>query len=93
MTDFLLALNEIGCHLWLIGDAPDEETAALFDRPDWSRFSPGEIAALPEELTPLLTVLPVQLLAELLAAARGTNADSFRADQEAYKRAGMRFRI
>ena len=93
MADFLRASNEIGSHLWLIGDAPSEETMALFNRPDWSRFSLGEIAATPEELTPLLAALPVQLLAEFLAAARGTNADSFRADQEVYKRAGTRFRI
>lgn len=93
MNDFLLALSEIGTHLWLIGDAPGEESKALFDRPDWSRFSLGALDALPEELTPLLAVLPLQLMAEFLAAARGTNADSFRADQEAYKRAGTRFRI
>jgi glucosamine--fructose-6-phosphate aminotransferase (isomerizing) len=93
MADFLLALHEIGSRLWLIGDAPNEEAAALFDRPDWSRFSLGDIAAMPEELTPLLAALPVQLLAEFLAAARGTNADSFRADQEVYKRAGTQFRL
>ncbi len=44
-------------------------------------------------LTPLLTALPLQLLAEFLAEARSTNADSFRTDHEAYKRAGTRFRI
>ena len=40
-----------------------------------------------------VAALPVQLLAEFLASARGTNADSFRTDQEAYKKAGLRFRI
>jgi glutamine---fructose-6-phosphate transaminase (isomerizing) len=93
MADLLLILSEIGSRVWLIGEAPSAETAALFERPHWSPFALGNSADLPEELTPLLAALPVQLLAEFLAAARGTNADSFRADQEAYKQAGMRFRI
>ena len=95
MADLVLALSEIGPRVWLIGDAPDAETAGLFNRPGWARFAlyNGSNVDLPEELTPLLAALPVQLLAEFLATARGTNADSFRADQEVYKRAGTRFRI
>jgi glucosamine--fructose-6-phosphate aminotransferase (isomerizing) len=93
MSDLLLFLSEIGPRVWMIGEAPSAETGALFDRDEWSRFSLGDITGLPEELTPLLAALPVQLLAEFLAEARGTNADSFRADQEVYKRAGTRFRI
>ncbi len=96
MADFLLALSEIGSRVWLIGSPPSEETAALFDGTRWNYFSLGndvDLASVPEELTPILAALPVQLLAEFLAAASGTNADSFRADQDAYKRAGARFRI
>ena len=93
MADFLLALSEIGSRVWLIGDAPSAEVAALFPREGWSHFSLGDLSNVPEELTPLLAVLPVQLLADFLAAARGTNADSFRADHEAYKKAGTRFKI
>lgn len=93
MADFLLAVSEIGSRVWLVGEAPTPETAELFKRESWGHFSLGEYADLPEELTPLLAVLPLQLLADFLAAARGTNADSFRADQEAYKQAGARFRI
>ncbi|HLL80134.1 MAG TPA: SIS domain-containing protein [Ktedonobacteraceae bacterium] len=93
MADLLLALHEIGSRAWLIGEAPSAETVALFEGERWQAFSLGVYQSLPEELTPMLTVLPVQLLAEFLAAARGTNADSFRADQEPYKRAGQRFRI
>ncbi len=93
MADFLLALSEIGSRVWLIGDAPSAETAALFPRAGWSQFSLGDLSSIPEELTPLLAALPVQLLAEFLASARGTNADSFRADHEAYKKAGTRFKI
>src|SRR6266566_3264245 len=93
MADFMLALSEIGSRVWLIGEAPTAETAELFQREHWKRFAVCDGVDLAEELTPLLAVLPLQLLADFLAAARGTNADSFRADQEAYKQAGMQFRI
>jgi len=93
MADFLAALSEIGTRVWLIGDPPDAASSALFDGNTWSRFSLGDTSRLPEELTPLLAALPVQLLAEFLAAARGTNADSFRSDHPAYKKAGTRFRL
>jgi len=93
LADFLLALSEIAAHVWLIGEAPSIETAALFERSGWSRFALADGIELPEELTPLLAALPVQLLADFLASARGTNADSFRTDHEAYKQAGTRFRI
>ena len=95
MADLLLALSEIGPRLWLIGEAPDARTTEVLSLAGWTQFAlyDSSNADLPEELTPLLAALPVQLLAEFLAGARGTNADSFRADQEAYKRAGTRFRI
>ena len=93
MADFLLALSEIGSRVWLIGEAPTLEMAGMFSRQGWSRFAVCDGVDLPEELTPMLTVLPVQLLADFLATARGTNADSFRKDQEEYDRAGSRFQI
>jgi len=93
MADFLLATSEIGSRVWLIGEAPSTETAELFHREGWARFPISDSVDLPEELTPLVAALPVQLLADFLATARGTNADSFRTDQEEYKKAGMRFRI
>jgi glucosamine--fructose-6-phosphate aminotransferase (isomerizing) len=93
IADLLLASSEIGSRIWLIGLAPTAETAALIDGDQWKLFAIGYNVDLPEELTPLLTVLPLQLLADFLATARGTNADSFRADQEAYKNAGLRFTI
>ena len=93
MTDFLLAMSEIGSRVWLVGDMPDNAASEVFSLEGWSRFAIGDYADLPEELTPLLTVVPLQLLADFLATARGTNADSFRANVAAYKRAGERFRI
>src|SRR6266487_2343689 len=93
LADFLLVLSEIGPRVFLIGEAPTGETGELFKRDGWVRFAVCDGIDLAEELTPMLTALPVQLLAEFLAEARGTNADSFRTDQEAYKRAGTRFHI
>lgn len=93
MADLLLALNEIGSHVWIVGLAPTAETAALIDGERWKLFAIGYNVDLPEELTPLLTVVPLQLLADFLATARGTNADSFRAEQAAYKNAGLRFKL
>jgi glutamine---fructose-6-phosphate transaminase (isomerizing) len=93
MSDFLLASSEIGSHIWLIGEAPNAKTAELFNHDGWKRFAICDGIDLPEEVTPLVAALPVQLLSEFLASARGTNADSFRVDQEAYKKMGTRFRI
>ncbi len=93
MRDFLLAQSEIGSRVWLIGMAPDEETATLLQRTSWQAFPIATDANFLEELTPLLTVVPLQLLANFLAIARGTNADSFRLEQEAYKRASTRFHL
>src|SRR5438105_3578416 len=93
MADFLLATSEIGSRVWLIGEAPGAETAELFRRDGWVHFPICNGVDLPEELTPIVAALPVQLLADFLATACGTNADSFRNDQEEYKKAGMRFRI
>jgi len=93
MADFLLASSEIGSRVWLIGEAPGAEVAKLFNHDGWTNFPICKGVDLPEELTPLVAAVPVQLLAEFLAAACGTNADSFRTDQEAYKKAGTRFRM
>jgi glucosamine--fructose-6-phosphate aminotransferase (isomerizing) len=93
MADFLLAMSEIRPRLWLLGNAPNAETAALFANEGWSRFALADKTDILEELTPMLAALPVQLLADFLAAARGTNADLFRADHEQYKRANARYHL
>ncbi len=93
IADFLLAMSEIRPHLWLLGNAPNAETAALFNHEGWSRFALADNTDMLEELTPMLAALPVQLLADYLAAARGTNADLFRADHEQYKRANARYKL
>lgn len=70
----------MGTDLWIVGDP----VAAL---PDAAVFSLPGLAAMPEVLTPLLTVVPMQLLAYHLAAVKGTNPDTFRRDDPTYKEA------
>ncbi len=56
--------------------------------PRGAEDAPGlPLPETPELLSPLLAVLPLQLLAAYLAEARGTNPDSFRLDVETYARA------
>jgi glucosamine--fructose-6-phosphate aminotransferase (isomerizing) len=50
---------------------------------------PG-IERLPEPLTPIAAVVPLQLLALYVAGGRGTNPDSFRADDPLYQEAFAR---
>jgi glucosamine--fructose-6-phosphate aminotransferase (isomerizing) len=67
-------LDAIGARVWLIGAPVDGlEHARLFALP-----------MLPELLSPLLTVVPVQMLAYEMAAVRGINPDLFRRDDPRY---------
>jgi glucosamine--fructose-6-phosphate aminotransferase (isomerizing) len=93
VADFLMVMSEIRPRLWLLGDVPTPETAALLEQDGWSRFALADGVDIVEELTPMLAAVPVQLLADFLAAARGTNADLFRADYDQYKRANARYKL
>jgi len=68
------ALRLIGTPIWSVG-SPIETV------PDATHFA---LPALPEALSPLLAVVPVQLLAYFLAVAKGTNPDTFRRDDPRY---------
>ncbi len=73
-------LAAIGADLWLLGEgATRVPKAAVFAIP--------ELAELPEVLTPLVTVVPLQILAYQMAAAQGINPDTFRRDNPVYKEA------
>ncbi len=67
----------MGGKLWIAGSpvaaTPD---ATLFTLPE-----------LPEMLSPLLTVVPMQMLAYTMAALRGTHPDTFRRNDHRYKEA------
>ena len=90
MADFLRALHTIGTQVLLLGDMPSD-SAGLFSHTGWTQLElVGDIV---EELTPMIAVVPLQLMADFLAAARGTNADSFRKDQETYKDAAGKYQL
>jgi glutamine---fructose-6-phosphate transaminase (isomerizing) len=64
-------LEAIGARMWVIGQPLDG--------------MPGfELPRLPEVLSPLLTVVPVQMLAYHMAVVRGINPDVFRRDDPRY---------
>ncbi len=90
IADFLRALHEIETQVLLLGTIPSEETQ-LFTQGQWRHVD--LVTDVVEELTPLVSVVPLQLLADFLASARGVNADSFRKDQDAYARASAAFRL
>lgn len=71
------AFGLLGPNLWVVGQLPGEVDEVPF-------FS---LPPLPEVLSPLLAVVPMQLLACFLAAARGVNPDSFRRDDPRYEAA------
>ncbi len=93
IADFLRALNEIDTAVLLIGTVPTPELAGLFQRAKWQQIALLQHGEILEELSPLLTVVPLQLLADFLATARGTDADSFRKEQEVYRRATERYTL
>jgi glucosamine--fructose-6-phosphate aminotransferase (isomerizing) len=67
-------LDAIGARLWLIGQGVDGlEQAEVFGLPE-----------LPELISPLLAVVPVQVLAYQMAVVRGINPDRFRRDDPKY---------
>jgi glucosamine--fructose-6-phosphate aminotransferase (isomerizing) len=68
------ALHLIGTPLWVVGHAIESV-------PDAPLFA---LPTVPEPLSPLLTLVPVQLLAYYLALAKGTNPDTFRRDDPRY---------
>jgi len=76
-------LDAIGLQLWIAGQpVAATPTATVFP-----------LAETPELLSPLLTVVPVQLLAYYLALAKGTNPDTFRRDDPRYAAAFASIRL
>ncbi len=71
------AAAAMGGHLWIIGKGvPSVPTATVFDVPETL-----------EDLSPLLTVVPLQLFAYHMAVVKGINPDTFRRDKEPHKSA------
>ena len=66
----------MGGRLWIVGEAIDLASATTFALPP-----------TPELISPLLAVVPMQLLACQMAGLKGINPDTFRRDDERYKEA------
>lgn len=71
------ALNAMGGRIWIVGEGVEAV-------PDAPCFSTPEI---PEILSPLLTVVPMQILAYQMAVEKGLNPDTFRRDNPVYSEA------
>jgi glutamine---fructose-6-phosphate transaminase (isomerizing) len=74
LTEICNAIRLIGTPQWIVG-------CPIPSVPDAPRFA---LPQIPEPLSPLLTVVPVQLLAYYFALAKGTNPDTFRRDDPRY---------
>ena len=74
LTRISQVLTSVGVRIWMIG----QPVEAL---PDAATF---ELPAVPELISPLLAVVPVQLFAYHMAAHKGINPDVFRRDDPTY---------
>lgn len=74
MGEISAALNAMGGKLWIVGDGVDATPeATVFALPD-----------TPEILSPLLSVVPMQVLAYQMAVEKSLNPDTFRRDNPTY---------
>lgn len=77
VAEICAVANAMGGRLWLVGSSvPATPQATVFTLPEQ-----------PEMLSPLLAVVPMQMLAYNLAALRGTHPDMFRRNDPRYKEA------
>ena len=77
VSEVAAAANAMGGHLWFVGKgAPSVPDAQVFTVPETL-----------EDLSLLLTVVPLQLFAYHMAVAKGINPDTFRRDKEPHKSA------
>jgi glucosamine--fructose-6-phosphate aminotransferase (isomerizing) len=83
------ALNLIGARPLLIADV--RVAMALSYRAPYLQEWTVTLSPVVEQISPILAVMPLQLLAALTAVLRGTDADSFRADDPVYKRANASY--
>jgi glucosamine--fructose-6-phosphate aminotransferase (isomerizing) len=68
-------LDAVGAKLWLVGQpVPAVPAASVFALPE-----------TPEMISPLLAVIPMQILAYQMAVEKGLNPDTFRRDNPVYK--------
>ena len=90
--DVVRALEILGASILLVHDGapPFQAPSANPSAPPVSTFL---VPSVPELLSPMVTVLPLQLLACLTAEIRGTNPDSFRGDDPIFQRINDSYKL
>jgi glucosamine--fructose-6-phosphate aminotransferase (isomerizing) len=88
LLDAVRALQLIGTQVLVVAD----ERAAASVLPD-DATTVISYAAVPEPLSPVLATVPLQVLASRTADLRGTDPDSFRADDPIYKTANASYTL
>jgi glutamine---fructose-6-phosphate transaminase (isomerizing) len=91
-TDVVRALGLLGASILLIHDDTHPFQVPPVDPPA-PPVSTFLVPSVPELLSPMVTVLPVQILACMTAEIRGTNPDSFRADDPVFKRINDSYKL
>jgi glutamine---fructose-6-phosphate transaminase (isomerizing) len=76
VAEITRSLDAIGVGLWIVGTPVPGLDAPAFALPD-----------MPELLTPLLALVPLQLFASRLADLNGANPDEFRCDEPVHRSA------
>jgi len=91
-TDVVRALEILGASILVIHDESHPFVVPAVDPPG-PPVSTFLLPSVPEFLSPMVAVLPVQILACTTAEIRGTNPDSFRADDPTYKRINDSYKL
>ncbi|HZS91457.1 MAG TPA: SIS domain-containing protein [Chloroflexota bacterium] len=86
--DAARALSLIGTQLVLVAD----ESIAGIIAPPGGAMVVG-FPSVPEQISPMLAVLPLQLLAAFTSQALRTNPDAFRADESLYKNVNASYKL
>ncbi len=91
-TDLVRALELLGATILVVHDEsqPFAVPAVEGVTPALSTFL---LPSVPELLSPMVTVLPLQMLACRTAEIRGTNPDSFRSDDPRFKRINDSYKL
>ncbi len=91
-VDVVRALELLGASILVIHEESQNFHVPAIDPPG-PAVSTFLLPAVPELLSPMVTVLPLQILACTTAEIKGTNPDSFRADDPMFKRINDSYKL
>jgi glucosamine--fructose-6-phosphate aminotransferase (isomerizing) len=91
--DLVRALALLGADILLVADERISGFEAEISAPHQADLIRAPFPPVPEVLSPLLAVVPLQLLAAMTAHLRGTNADSFREDDPAFLKVNQSYEL